>query len=286
MYSSFLLALREGIEAALVVGIVLGALRQLQRTDCTYVVWMGVVSATLVSVIAAVFLNVLGWNLAGRSEAIFEGVMLLLAAGLLTWMIVWLRQQSKYLRGNLESGVRQAVCSPGHRGLFVLTFIAVAREGIELALFLTAASFETNAAQTLAGACGGMATAVLLAALLFNTTARLNLQRFFQVSTALLILFAAGMIATAVHEFNEVGWIPPVIDPLWNTEGLLSKTSTGGALLKGILGYTSTPSLTSVLAYVIYLGAIVVCFLRPTRGEPTAAKSRSSLPRRLESVGP
>lgn len=266
MFPSYLLALREGIEAALIIGIVLGALRRLGRMDCAHVVWRGAGLAAFVSLLAAVSLNVLGWSFDGAAEPIFEGVMLLVAAGLLTWMIVWMRQQAQHLRSGLEAGVRQAVCSPGHRAVFVLSFVAIAREGVELALFLTAASFEAKAGPTLGGAFAGLATAALLGWLLFNTAVRLDLRRFFQVTSALLILFAAGMIATAVHEFNELGWIPALVDPLWSTRDVLSEKSTAGALLKGIFGYTSSPSLTAVLAYATYLAAMLIRFgRRPVR---------------------
>jgi high-affinity iron transporter len=257
LFFSYLLSLREGIEAALVIGIMLGALRQLRRMDCAHVVWTGVVSAVAASAVGAVLLHLLGWSLHGAAEEIFEGVMLFTAAGLLTWMIFWMSRQSHRLKGDLEAGLRKAMCSPGHRGVFMLTFVAVAREGVELALFLTAAGVDSNGPQTLGGAFLGLATAALLGWSLFTSTARLNLRRFFQVTGVMLILFAAGMVATGVHEFNELGWIPALVDPVWNSHAVLSEQSAVGALLKGLFGYTSSPSLAAALAYVVYLLAIL-----------------------------
>jgi high-affinity iron transporter len=257
MLSSFLLSLREGLEAALVIGIVLGALRQLHRPDCARVVWSAVASAVIVSIAAAVLLHLLGWSLRGSAEPVFEGVTLFVAAGLLTWMIAWMNSQARQLRGRLEADVQQAVCAPGARGVFVLTFIAVAREGTELAIFLTAAGIDSSGTQTLAGAGLGLAAAALLGWLLFATTARLNLARFFQLTSALLIFFAAGLVAKGVHEFNEIGWIPALIDPAWNTRHVLNEHTAVGSAARTLFGYTSTPSLTVVVGYSLYLSAAI-----------------------------
>jgi high-affinity iron transporter len=253
MFSSFLLSLREGLEAALVIGIVLGAVRQLRRTDCAYVVWSAVGSAAIVSVVAAILLRFLGWNLRGPAEPFFEGITLFAAAGLLTWMIVWMNGQAAQVRGVLEAGAREAVCSPGARGVFLLTFVAVAREGLELAVFLTAASVDSSGTQTLAGAGLGLATASALGWLLFATTSRLNLGRFFQLTSGLLIFFAAGLVAKGVHEFNEIGWIPALVDPVWNTRGFLNEHTALGSAVRTLFGYTSRPSLTAVVGYAPYL---------------------------------
>ncbi len=116
-----------------------------------------------------------------------------------------------------------------------LAFLAVFREGIELALFLTAATFASDAQQTLFGAILGLFAAVVLGWLMFATTIRLNLRRFFLITGALLILFSAGLVARSVHEFNEVGWIPPVIEHVWDTSFLVSESSTGGRATQGAL---------------------------------------------------
>jgi len=152
MLPSYLLSLREGIEAALIVGIVLGALRQMRRTDLSSAVWIGVLSASMLSVLAGVLLTVLGLSFEGRSEQLFEGVAMLLAAGVLTWMIFWMSRQARNIKGELESGVHKAAFEGGRRGLFALAFLAVLREGIELALFLVASVFASDVQQTLIGA--------------------------------------------------------------------------------------------------------------------------------------
>jgi high-affinity iron transporter len=272
MLSAFLLALREGLEAALLVGIVLGALRRLQRADCTRAVWSGVLSAVAVSGLAALLLHLLGWTFEGRAEPIFEGVILFGAAGLLTWMIFWMRRQAAHLRTELESGVRAALALPGRRGVFVLTFVAVAREGVELAVFLAAATVDADPAQTMAGAACGLAAAAFAGWLMFATTVRLDLRPVFNVTGVLLIFFAAGLVAKGVHEFNEVGWIPPWIDSVWDTRAFLNERSVPGTIARSLFGYTGTPSLTAVLAYVAYLGGVAAGLRRLSRSLARAAR--------------
>jgi high-affinity iron transporter len=252
MLASFLLSLREGIEAALIIGIVLGALRKLNRSEMAPAVWSGALSAVLVSLLTGALLTMLGLSLEGTAEQIFEGVAMLLAAGVLTWMIFWMNRQARSIRDELEAGVNRATAAGGGRALFSLAFLAVVREGIELALFLTAASFASDAQSTILGALLGLAAAVLLGWGLFASTVRLDLRRFFQVTGFLLILFAAGLVAHGVHEFNEVGWIPSVVEHVWDVNPILNENSTVGLMLKALFGYNGNPSLTEVLAYFAY----------------------------------
>lgn len=275
MLASFLLALREGLEAALVIGIVLGALHKLERRDCARIVWLGVACGGAFSLAVALGLRALGLRLHGRAEPISEGVTLFIAAGLLTWMIAWMNRQARHVRGLVENRVREAVCAPGRGGVFGLTFIAVAREGTELAVFLIAAGFETTGGATTTGAILGLGGAAAMAWLLFATTVRLNVARFFHVTSALLIVFASGLVAKGVHEFNEVGWIPAVIHPVWNSRHLLNERSPLGTAARALLGYSSTPSLTVVIGYVLYLtGAIVLVWLGTRNAVGVASSPR------------
>jgi high-affinity iron transporter len=264
MIPSFLLSLREGLEAALIIGIVLGALRKTSRTDLNRSLWMGVISAVILSLLAALLLRGIGKELVGRSEQIFEGLTLLLAAGVLTWMIFWMNRQSRGMKGELESNVNQAVNRKGQGAIFFLAFIAVLREGIELALYLTAISITSSGFQTLLGMFIGLFVACLLGYLIFTATLRLNLRRFFQITAVILVLFAAGLIAHSVAEFNEAGIIPSIINPIWNLNPLLDDQSNLGMILSTLFGYSGSPSLTQVLGYSIYLFAIAL-FLGKTR---------------------
>lgn len=258
MLPGFLLSLREGLEIALVIGIVLGALKKIQRSDLRPIVWLGAFSAIVLSAASAILMHQIGIELEGPYEPVFEGITLLLAAAILTWMIFWMHRQSRIIKGELEASVRRANSQAGHRGVFLMAFISVFREGIELALFLTAAALASDARQTLIGSLLGLALAGVLGWSLFASSIRLDLRRFFLATGFLLILFAAGMVAQGVHEFIEVGWIPPVVTHLWDTNFLLQDSSLLGQLLKALFGYNGTPSLVEVLAYLGYFLAIAI----------------------------
>jgi len=282
MLPTYLLALREGLEAALIIGIVLGALAKIRRNDLALAVWLGTLSAVGISILTAVLLTSFGMSLEETAEQIFEGVTMLIAAGILTWMIFWMSKQARFLKSELEAGVNKAAASTGKRAMFWLAFIAVVREGVELALFITAAFFAgdqsqlmTNIIQTLAGTILGLGTAALLGWTLFATTVRLDLRRFFQVTGLLLILFAAGLVAHGVHEFNEVGWIPAVVEHIWDVNSIIDETSLGGQLLKTLFGYNGNPSLTEMISYFVYLAVVTVFWRRDTALVKAMAESRT-----------
>jgi high-affinity iron transporter len=264
MLPAYLLSLREGIEAALIIGIVLSALRKINRVELIPALWLGSFSAIAVSILSAVVLTSLGLAMQGPAEVVFEGGTMLVAASILTWMIFWMNRQARTLKSDIEASVGKAVAASGRRAVFGLAFLAVVREGVELALFLTASVFATNAMQTTIGAILGLGTAILLGWMIVASTVRLNMQRFFQVTGFLLILFAAGLVAQGIREFNEINWIPPLIAHLWDVNTFISNDSTLGQLLKALFGYNGNPSLTEMLGYFGYL-AVVALFLRGGR---------------------
>ena len=275
MFPSFLLSLREGIEAALIIGILLGALKNFNRTHLSYVVWTGAGIAALLSLIVAFVLNAIGMSLEGTAEAIFEGTTMILAAALLTWMIFSMQNHAPFIKQNIEADVHRATRQKGGgRALFLVAFLAVMREGIELALFITAVNLTASPSQTLTGTVLGLATSVVLGWLLFASTIRLDLRRFFQVTSFLLILFAAGLLAYGVHEFNEVGIIPPVIEQVWDINFLLDEKSVLGQLLTSLFGYNGNPSLTEVIAYVGYF-VVLWLALRQGRKMPRIAQENA-----------
>jgi high-affinity iron transporter len=252
MIAAGLLAFREGLEAALIVGIVLGALRRLGRPEQARFVWLGTAIAALVSLGAGLALHLMGIAFEGRAEEVFEGTAMLLAAGVLTWMIFWMARQGRSMQADLERDVRQASVTGSRWALFSLAFVAVLREGIELALFLTAAALAASTAATLLGGIIGLAAAVVAGGLLFATSRRLDVRTFFRVTGALLIVFAAGLVAHGIHEFNEAGWVPAIVEHVWDLNPVLDENSTGGQLLKALFGYNGNPSLTEVISYVGY----------------------------------
>jgi len=257
MLPSFFLSVREGLEAALIVGILLGTLKKINRNELRPVVWRGVIGAILLSILVSYGLNRIGAELEGQAAQIFEGLTMLFAAGLLTWMILWMSRHSRAMQKNLEHDVRREAAHPGRMGLALLAFSAVLREGVELAVFLLAARFTSNPGGTLAGAVAGLLVAVSMGWVLFATTRKLPLRQFFLVTNILLILFASGLVAHGVHELNEAGWVHPLIENVWNTNGLLDEQSIPGELLKALFGYNGNPSLSEVLAYFIYFGTLL-----------------------------
>jgi high-affinity iron transporter len=258
MLPSYLLSLREGIEATLIIGILLGALRQIHRPDFIPAVWFGTISAAVISILAAVLLTSFGMEMKDPGEAIFEGFTMILAAGLLTWMIFWMSHQAHSMKASLEADVQRAL-QGGKRAIFFVSFVAILREGIELALFLTASVFATsNALKTTFGAILGLGTAILLGWLIFATTVRLDLRRFFQVTSFMLVLFAAGLIARGVYEFTLVGWIPSIMDHVWDLTSIVSAESTVGQLLGALFGYNPTPSLSEAIAYITYFAGVII----------------------------
>jgi high-affinity iron transporter len=256
MLPSFVLALREGLEAALIMGIVLSVLRKMERQNLNSTVWIGALSAGMVSILAAIGLNWIGAEFKGQGEQLFEGITMLLAAGVLTWMVFWMRKQFKTIKQEIELGVRQATQGQGQRALFFLAFLPVVREGIELALFLLAARLTSSPFQEFLGAGLGLTSAALIGWVVFATSRRLSLSRFFQSTNVLLALFAAGLVGLGIHEFNELGWIPAIIEHVWNLNEFLPEESTLGQLLKALIGYNSSPSLSQVIAYLGYFGVL------------------------------
>ena len=259
-----LLSFREGLEAALIIGILLGALHRVGRWELFTFIWYGVAAAAVTSVAAAVGLMAAGVELEGRAEQIFVGAMLILAASLLTVMIFWMQRQGEAWRAALAEDVQQASFGTSGWGLFAVAFLAVVREGIELALLLVATTLQGSLAVTGWGVALGIGAAAVIGILLYQGVLHINLASFFRITNILLLLFAAGMVGLGVHELIEASLLPAVVDPLWNINPLLSDQSVVGQLLKSLFGYNGNPALTEALAYGAYL-VVVVSALRLMR---------------------
>ena len=265
MFPSLLLSLREGLEAALIIGIIIGALNKLNQEELKPVVWRGVAIAVVLSFVFGLGLNYLGMEFTGQLEEVFEGLAMLLAAAILTWMILWMMRHGSEIQRDLEAKTAHATLNRSGSALFILAFLAVFREGIELALFLMAARIASDPISVLVGATFGLGGAILLGWMLFATTRRLNLRQFFQTTNVLLLFFAAGLVAYGVHELNEAGWVPAVIENVWNINHIISDKSEVGLILKALFGYNGNPSLTEVLAYLSYFIVLGTILLRNQR---------------------
>lgn len=198
---------------------------------------------------------------------------MLLAAGVLTWMILWMKNHGSTLKSEIEEQTNQAALGKGQKALFALAFLAVFREGIELALFLLAARLTSSPLQTVSGALLGLISAAFLGWIVFSSTMRLSLRNFFGVTNILLVIFAAGLVGLGVHEFNEAGIIPSVIENVWNINAILSDKSEVGLLLKALVGYNGNPSLTEVGAYVGYLVILAVILILQGKNQIPASVS-------------
>lgn len=257
MFASALITLREGLEAALIVGVVLGYLKKIDRLDRQRSVWIGVAAALAASAAVAAALQILGAEFEGRAEEIFEGTTMFLAVAVLTYMIFWMRYQGRHLRGALEREVHTAVSGGQGWALAGLAFFAVFREGVETALFLSAAGFAAGGSGTLWGGLLGLAAALVSGWLIFSTTGYIPLRRFFDATSLLLLFFAAGLMAHGVHEFQEAGLLPSFIAPVWDINSILPETSLLGSFLKTLLGYNGDPSLMEALSYLGYWLAVL-----------------------------
>jgi high-affinity iron transporter len=200
--------LREGFEASLVVCIVLAFLNRTGRRDSFWPVWVGTALALAISVAVAATLFTIGAELEGRSEAIFEGGAMLFAASLLTWMIFWMRRQARTIKKELELQVEHALARGSALALGLVAFVGVLREGVETALFLFGTVEGSNTLLASSSAALGLAAAVFLGYLFYRGASRLDLRRFFTITSALLLLFAGWLLASGLHELAEAGFFP------------------------------------------------------------------------------
>ena len=247
-----LITFREGLEAALIVGILIGYLVKIGQGHRARMAWAGVGTAVALSALLAFGISAVGAELQGRAEQIFEGVTMFLAVGVLTWMIFWMRFQARFLKVSLEKEVQTAATSGQTLALFGVAFVAVFREGVETALFLSASAFAADGAGTLIGALLGLAIAVALGWLIYASTVRLNVRLFFNVTSVLLLFFAAGLLAHGVHEFQEASLLPMTVEHVWNLNHILDETSPLGEMMKSLFGYNGNPSLLEVISYAAY----------------------------------
>jgi high-affinity iron transporter len=258
-----LVTTREGLEASLIVGIVLAYLAKTENRQMFRVIWAGAAAAIAVSIVtgAALFFTV--GELDGSSEKVFEGAAMVSAVAVLTWMIFWMRKQARGIKRELEDRLAGAIAAGSAIGLASVVFFAVLREGWETALFLFAISESSSPVSTSVGAALGLVLSVVLGVGLYLGSRRLNLRQFFTVTGMLLIVFAAGLVAHATHEFQEAGVLPTVVDHVWNTSAYVGQGSHAGRFLEALFGYNAAPSLLEVLAWAGYAAVALGLFVGP-----------------------
>ncbi len=274
MLPTFVIGLREGLEASLIVGIVAAFLRQQDRRDAMRWMWLGVGAAVALCAAAGVGLRIAEENLPQREQEQLETVIGLIAVGFITWMIVWMRRNAAGLKGELEAKADRALAESSSIALVMMAFLAVFREGLETAVFLLAAFQQsTRPSLTGTGAALGVLTAVLVGYAIYRGGLRINLQKFFKITGVLLVLVAAGLLAGAVHTGHEAGWVnvfqARALDLTW----LVEPGSVQSALITGMFGIQPEPTVGEVFVWLAYAIPMTVYVLRPTRRR---APSRSA----------
>jgi high-affinity iron transporter len=263
--AAFLVMLREGVEAAIIVAILLAYLDRIGRRSESRWIWAGTAAAIVVSLVAGIVLwNTVG-GLEGDAEEFVEGAIALFAAGLLTWMIFWMGQQAQNLQGHIHSQVDTAIAAGGATTLAAIAFVAVLREGIESSLFLIATTVGTEPSSTqIIGGLLGLVAAVVIGILFYAGSSRIDIRAFFRLTGVLIILFAAGLVSKAVHEFQELGLLPTVSEHVWDLGILDPSAGTTERFLGSLFGWTPHPSLLMAVAYTAYLVPVLIVFLRMT----------------------
>ena len=253
MFSSLLITLREGLEAALIIGIILGYLSKVKQKQLYKHIFIGAGLGVLASIVAAVLFNVLAGGFEGKAEQIFEGTVLLVAVTILSTMLLWMNKQSKSIGSDIQTKIDIAVGKGHIWGLISIAFLSVFREGIEIVLFMNAIAVNVSPGNSLAGGVIGLVIALTIAWFVFKSTAKLNLKKFFKITGIFMIFIAAGMLAGSIHEFEEAGIIPILIEHVWDINSILDENGTAGSFLKAVFGYNGNPSFIEVIIYLTYL---------------------------------
>ncbi|MEV4756830.1 iron uptake transporter permease EfeU [Micromonospora sp. NPDC049559] len=267
MFATYLIGLREGLEATLVVSILVAFLVKSERRDRLPQVWLGVGAAVALSVLFGWLLTYTSTTLLNTSaeRELFDAVTSVLAVVFVTWMIFWMRRAARSIAGELRSRLTEALAL-GAFAVAGMAFLAVVREGLETAMiFYSAAQGASGEAGPLYALTGGVLTAVALGYLLYASAVRINLTRFFTWTGALLILVAAGIFKYGVHDFQEANALPGRTTLAFDISTVLDPSSWYGALLSGMFNITPAPSVFEVVAWLAYGVPVLVIFLRPAR---------------------
>jgi high-affinity iron transporter len=247
------ITLREGVEAALIVGIVAAFLVRKGRGDALRPMWLGVGLALGLCAAVAVGLRLAGGELPERPQEGLETVVSLIAVGFVSYMIVWMRRHARGLRSVLEGEAATALAAGSALGLVMMAFLAVLREGFETAVFLLAVFQDTsNPGSAGTGAVLGLITAVALGIALYRGGLKINLSRFFRATGLVLVLVAAGLLATAAHTAHEAGWLQGLQVQAIDLSWLVKPGEVSGSLLTGMLGLQPKPTVAELAAYLVY----------------------------------
>jgi high-affinity iron transporter len=262
VFANFLIGLREGLEAALVLGILVAYLIRSNRRELLPQVWIGVAIATAASLGAGAALTFGPRGLSARAEEVIAGTLSVLAVGLITWMILWMARTARNLRQHLETSLDAAI-SMGKGAIVAMALLAVGREGLETAVFLWAGISASGAGVgPVAGAVLGLACALALGWTIYRGALRVNLRAFFQWTGLVLIVVAAGVLAHAVHDFQEAGVLPGASALAFDVSATIPPDSWHASLLRGIFNFSPATTWLEALTWAAYAIPTLVGFAR------------------------
>jgi high-affinity iron transporter len=281
MIPTLVIALREGVEASLIVGIIAAFLVKEGRRDALRQMWIGVGVAVLLCIGIAVLLELVNQQLPQRQQEGLETVIGLIAVSAVSYMIIWMRRNAKGIKKVLEGNAASALASGSTMALVAMAFLAVLREGFETSVFLLAA-FQDSTDTTAAGAGGviGLVAAIAIGLGIYRGGVRINLTRFFRVTGLILVFVAAGLLATSLHTAHEAGWFNGLQDQALDLTWLVQPGTISGSLLTGMLGLQPQPTVGEVLVYALYAVPMTLYVIWPDhlRLRRATTRSRSSAP--------
>ncbi len=266
MIPTLVIALREGVEASLIVGIIAAFLVKEGRRDTLRQMWFGVAVAVALCIAVAVVLRVVGQQLPQREQEGLETVIGLVAVTAVSYMIVWMRRHARGIKAALEGSAASALAAGSTLALVGMAFLAVLREGFETSVFLLAAfqdASDTTAAG--AGAVLGLLAALAIGIGIYRGGVQINLARFFRITGLVLVFVAAGLLATSLHTAHEAGWFNDLQGQAVNLTWLVQPGTISGSLLTGMLGLQPKPTVAEALVYVLYAAPMAVYVLWPDR---------------------
>lgn len=274
MLAPFLIMLREGLEAALIVGIIAGYLRQTGRGQWLPAVWVGIFLAVALSLFAGAAIQLLSAGFPQKAQEAFEAAIGLLAVCVLVGMVFWMKRVARSIRSELHASIDAALADSGGPAwaLIGMVFLATAREGLESVFFLLAIFEQSPSAAAPVGALLGMVAAVAAGWGIYAGALRLNLRRFFRWTGVFILFVAAGLLAGVLKALHEAGVWNGLQQVVWDLGRVLPETGPLGTVLSGLLGYRDAPTLGEVIVYIVFLVVTLFLFLRPDRG---ARPSRS-----------
>ena len=271
MLANFLIGLREGLEAALVVGILVAYLVKTGRRDVVHRIWIGVGAAIAVSIGFGALLTFGPRGLSFEAQEAIGGTLSLVAVAFVTWMIFWMSRQARHLKGELEARVDVAAASGA--SLIVVALLAVGREGLETALFLWAATKATGETwEPLLGALLGLAVSVVLGVLVYRGALRLDLRKFFTWTGGFLVVVAAGVVSYGIHDLQEAGILPGLDNLAFDVSAAVPPDSWYGTILKGTVNFTPNTTWLQLVCWFAYLVPVMAMFVLGVR-RPSAPSS-------------